>query len=196
MWFTSWLVLALAVVPWSSLQQGRARPEQRVQVQVIPGGTMLVRDIVGDYSQHARVFLELMAVRDANYVAAGDCFGIYPIDPDAVESPSDLKWRVGIRVDAKGGGQLRAPRAPYKLERLAAVEAAVLETNLKDAAVDGLAISRWLPENGYVQTGPTRMEYHVYDGGPMLIPARIVVPIKKRRSGLSLPPVLVVRQGF
>ena len=119
---------------------------------------MLVRDIVGDYSQHPKVFVEMMTVRDANYVAAGDCFGIYPMDPDAVESSTSLRWRIGVRVDAKDGGQLKAPRAPYKLERLPAFEAAVLETNVRDAAVDGLAMLRWLPENGYVQNGPTRME--------------------------------------
>lgn len=150
---------------------------------------MLVRDVVGDYSQHPKVFLEMMTVRDANYVAAGDCFGIYPTDPDTVESTTTLRWRVGVRVEARDGGQLRAPRAPYKLERLAATEAAILETTVKDAALDGLAMLRWLPENGYVQNGPTRMEYHTHDGNPTLIPARIVVPIKKRKSGLLLPPV-------
>ena len=185
----SWFVLALAVIPWGALQTGRARPEQRVQVRTMPGGMMLVRDVVGDYSQHPKIFLEMMAVRDTNYVAVGDCFGIYPTDPDTLESTATLRWRVGVRVAPEDAGQLKSPKAPYRLERLAAVEAAVLETNVKDAAIDGLAILRWLPENGYVQIGHTRMEYHTHEGNPMLIPARIVVPIKKRSSGLRLPPV-------
>jgi len=184
----SWLVLAFTVIPWGGLQTGRARPEERVQVRTMPGGTMLVRDVVGDYRQHPKIFLEMMAVRDANYVAAGDCFGIYPTDPDTLESTATLRWRVGVRVAPKDSGQLRTPKAPYRLERLAPVEAAVLETTVKDAAIDGLAILRWLPENGYVQIGPTRMEYQSHEGSPMLIPARIVVPIKKRSSGLKLPP--------
>lgn len=154
---------------------------------------MLVRDVAGDYGQHPQVFLDLMAVRDAHYVSAGDCFGIYPMDPDAVDAPAALRWRAGVRVDARGGGQLRAPKAPYRLERLAPVEAAVIETSVKDAAIDGLAILRWLPENGYVQVGPTRMEYRTREGNPMLIPARIVVPIKKRKSGLLLPQVSPAR---
>lgn len=64
---------------------------------------MLVRDVVGDYSQHTKVFLEMMTLRDANYVAAGDCFGIDPTDPDTVESSTALRWRVGVRVEAKDG---------------------------------------------------------------------------------------------
>ncbi len=151
---------------------------------------MLVREVVGDFSQHPKVFAEMMAVRDSNYVAIGNCFGIYPVDPDTVESSTALRWSVGVRVEAKDGGQLQVPRAPYKLERLPAVEAAVLETNVTDAAIDGLAMLRWLPEHGYVQSGSTRMEYLSHEGNPMLIPARIVVPIKKRKSGLLLPRVV------
>ena len=187
MWSTSWLVFVLLVIPSQSVQPARVRPEQRVQVQTVPGGMMLVRDVVGDYSRHPEVFRDMMAVRDANYVAVGDCFGIYPMDPDMVDSATTLRWRVGVRVESSNGGQLKRPKAPYRLERLAAVEAAVLETNVKDAAIDGLAMLRWLPENGYVQVGPTRMEYHTHAGNPMLIPARIVVPVRKRKSGLLLP---------
>ena len=129
-----------------------------------------------------------MAVRDAGYIGVGDCFGIYPMDPDAVASPAALRWRVGVRVSAKPGQRLQAPKPPYKLERLPATQAAVLETRVDTAATDGLALLRWMPENGYVQTGPTRMEYLAHDGNPLLIPARIIVPIKKRPSGLLLPP--------
>ena len=42
--------------------KGRVRPERKARVQGIPGGMMLVRDVVGDYSQHPKVFAEMMRV--------------------------------------------------------------------------------------------------------------------------------------
>lgn len=189
MWRATTVALALMVAQVGSSGQGQTiRPETAARVQTVPGGMMLVRDVTGDYRQHPRVFAEMMRLRDADYVAVGDCFGIYPVDPDTVTSPADLRWRVGVRVVAKDGGRLRKPPAPYRLETLPTVEAAVLATTVKSAALDGLSLLRWLPEHGYVQVSPTRMEYQGHEGDPMLLPARIIVPIKKRVSGLVLPP--------
>jgi hypothetical protein len=187
----AWLAVvfvAASAVATPVQQPGGSNPDARITVESQPGGTMLVRDVRGDYRQHPTVFKELMAVRDASYMGVGDCFGIYPMDPDAVESPSELRWRVGVRVAAKAGRALVTPKAPYKLETLRATEAAVLRTSVESAPIDGLAFLRWLPENGYVQIMPTRMEYLSHDGNPMLIPSKIVVPVKKRPSGLVLAP--------
>ena len=182
--------LIVSAVSIGALQEPgqRTAPDSRVRVDTIASGMMLVRDVQGDYRQHTVVFRELMAMRDAGYIGVGDCFGIYPMDPDAVESTAALRWRVGVRVSAKPGQRLQAPKPPYKLERFPATQAAVLETRVDTAATDGLALLRWMPENGYVQTGPTRMEYLSHDGNPLLIPARIIVPIRRRPSGLLLPP--------
>jgi hypothetical protein len=168
--------------------QQPARADARVRIEQISGGTILVRDVTGDYSQHPQVFQALMSVRDKQYVGVGDCFGVYPVDPDAVASPQDLKWRVGVRVrPPTAAAPLATPVAPYKLESMPDVEAAVLETNVKNAGVDGLAITRWILEHGYVQVGPTRMEYLSHVGELMLIPTKIIVPVRKRSRALVLP---------
>jgi hypothetical protein len=44
----------------------------------------------------------------------------------------------------------------------------------------------WAPQNGYVQTGPTRMEYLSHEGTPTEMRVKIIVPVKKRESGLKL----------
>lgn len=163
-------------------------PEARVRILQVSGGSALLRNVTGDYSQHPAVFAELFRVRDRQYLPVGDCFGIYPIDPDTVESSGSLAWQIGVRVVSKDSARLAKPPAPYRIAQLPDVEAAVLETTVQNAAVDGLSILRWLPEHGYVQSGPTRMEYLTHEGSPMLIPARIIVPIKKRKTGLVLPP--------
>ena len=148
---------------------------------------MLIRDVTGDYRQHPKVLAELMRIRDSRYQGSGDLFGIYATDPDSLDTTDTLKWQVGVLVNSRNSARLNKPPAPYRLERIRPMEAAVLDTNVQNAAIDGLSLLRWLPEHGYVQVGPTRMEYLMHTGNPMLNPTRIVVPIKKRKSGLVLP---------
>jgi len=62
----------------------------RVVVRNIPGALMLYRDVIGSYDQHAKVARELMEYVGKNYCAVGDCFGVYPIDPDAVKTKETL----------------------------------------------------------------------------------------------------------
>ena len=45
---------------------------------------------------------------------------------------------------------------------------------------------RWIIEHGFVQIAPTRMQYLTHKGDSMKIKTRIIVPIKRRNSGLSL----------
>lgn len=162
--------------------------EDRIQIQQIPSMTIVYREVVGDYSLHPKVFAEMMAYTQKRFVPVGTCFGIYPIDPDSVDSPAKLKWEVGVAVARPAGSKpnLPAAKAPYQLKELSATQAAVLETDVADAGKDGLAMFRWIIEHGFVQTAPTRMEYITHQGDPMEIKARIIVPIKKRYSGLSL----------
>jgi pimeloyl-ACP methyl ester carboxylesterase len=168
--------------------QDTKSPDDRIHVERIDGGTTLMRDIAGDYSQHPKVFIALMAVRDRLFTPVGACFGIYPQDPDAVESPAELHWEIGVRVSPRAAAKkLTAPPKPYRIAKLPAIDAAVIETNVQTAAIDGLAMFRWMAEHGYVQVAPTRIEYLSHEGSPMLLPVKIIVPVKKRRSGLTLP---------
>jgi DNA gyrase inhibitor GyrI len=161
--------------------------EDQIRVEEIPSITIVYREVVGDYSLHPKVFLEMMAYSQKRFSPVGACFGIYPIDPDAVESPAQLKWEVGVAVaHPESGKVLPSPTAPYRLKELPATQAAVLETEVENAGKDGLAMFRWVVENGFVQIAPTRMEYLMHTGDPAKIRTRIVIPIKKRKSGLSL----------
>ncbi len=163
-------------------------PDDRIHIERVSGGQALIRDVRGSYAQHPKMFAELMALREKLFAAVGACFGIYPDDPDAVENASDLHWQIGVRVAPAARGQkLAIPPRPYRLASLADVEAAVIETNVKTAGIDGLAMFRWMAEHGYVQTAPTRIEYLSHDGDAMLLPVKIVVPVRKRPSGLTLP---------
>jgi DNA gyrase inhibitor GyrI len=167
--------------------------EDQIRVEEIPSMTIVYREVAGDYSLHPKVFLEMMEYSQKRFSPVGACFGIYPIDPDSVESPAQLKWEVGVAVahpeNGIGGKVLPSPTAPYRLKELPATQAAVLETDVENAGKDGLAMFRWVVEHGFVQIAPTRMEYVTHAGDPAKIKTRIVIPIKKRRSGLSLLPI-------
>lgn len=179
------LVFLLAMCPVHGQQQGQF--DARISVQRVSGGTILVRDVAGSYARHPEVFAELMRHRDQFYRGVGDCFGVYPMDPDAIAADEMLRWRVGVRVAPLNAGDVvrRAPRG-YRIERMPDTDAAVIETDVQRAAMDGLSVIRWMAENGYVQVGPTRLEYRTHEGNPQLIPARIIVPVKARASGLKL----------
>jgi hypothetical protein len=178
-----------AVLSAHGLAQGTQRPDDRIHLEHITGGTALMRDVAGDYAQHPQVFAELLTLRDRLFTPVGACFGIYPDDPDVVETKSQLKWQIGVRVEPKqAGASLAKPPVPWRLSKLPDVEAAVIETDVQTAGLDGLAMSRWMAEHGYAQLAPTRIEYLSHEGNPMLLPVRIIVPVIKRRSGLVLPP--------
>jgi hypothetical protein len=174
--------------------------ESRIRIEKIPASVMMYQDVSGDYSQHEKFFSEIM--RDgrryaaAAGLAAGNCVGIYFIDPDTVTNPAELKWQVGIYVAAREANSFRGdmpvqkPQAPYKLKRLPETLAAVLVTDVRNSPFDGSSMYRWMRENGYVQTAPTRME-SITDSptdDPHDIPVRIIIPVVERKSGLRLPP--------
>lgn len=191
--------------PASQTAMGRS-----VRLQKFPATWALVRDVKGSYGRHEVVFREMMQYVGENYRALGDCFGIYPMDPDAVKQ-GELSWQVGVRIVSGkplGFGErvefsdgamraamnlkadrrkLKAPAAPYRIVLLEAAEAAVVESTVADSAKDGLAMFRWMAENARVQVVPTRMEYLSHEGAPNQIKTRIIVPVEKRASGLSVP---------
>jgi hypothetical protein len=162
--------------------------------------------VSGDYSQHVRVFTQLMEyaprfARLAGMAAGGDCFGIYPMDPDTVINPANLKWQVGVGMTQAGPGDdgdgllqpplprlpTRKPAAPYRMTRLPAVKVATIMSDVKYSEFDGMTVERWMLENGYVQNAPTRMVYLAHTGDPHDIPVRIMIPVVERASGVKLP---------
>jgi GyrI-like small molecule binding protein len=181
----------------------------KVEISRISSAIVIYREVTGPYSQHPVVFEQLMQYVGKNYRAVGACFGIYPNDPDAVKA-ADLRWEIGVRVlpgEPLGYGKnlpveqlpemsdvqlrktvrrMKQPDAPYKLKILSSTTAAIVDSTVASAAQDGLAMIPWAPKNGYVQTGPTRMEYLSHEGPPSEIKVKIVVPMKKRASGLKL----------
>jgi DNA gyrase inhibitor GyrI len=195
---------ALALLCSPLAQEAATHPE--VKVVKIRASVAVVRTVRGSYSQSPKVMEEMMRYVHTNFRAVGDCFGIYPDDPDKVAA-ADLKWTVGVRVttgEPMGYGhtasmkeiegkdpaaiqkQLKAPKQPYSISLIPGGEVAVIQTSVRNAGKDGLYMFKWMAENGYVQIHPTRMEYLSHKGPPMQIPVRIVVPVKKRASGLKL----------
>jgi hypothetical protein len=79
---------------------------------------------------------------------------------------------------------MKQPESPYKLMILRESSAALVDSTVAHAAQDGLAMFPWMAKNGYVQVGPTRMEYHSHEGSPSEIKVTIIVPVKERASGL------------
>jgi hypothetical protein len=202
-------LLVLSLLGVSGAQEKEGAAQLKVQVLRIPAAIMISREMTGPYTQHPAAFAQLMEYIGRNYRAVGACFGIYPDDPDAVKA-SELRWEIGVRVipgEPLGFGnnlpieqlpamsevqlrktleRMRQPEAPYKLKILADTTAAVVDSTVAMAPQDGLAIIPWMPKNGYVQTGPTRMEYLSHEGSPTELKVKIIVPVKKRASGLKL----------
>ncbi|HSS18879.1 MAG TPA: winged helix-turn-helix domain-containing protein [Pyrinomonadaceae bacterium] len=183
--------------------------QKTVSVQKIPASWVLVRDVNGSYQTHPEVFQEVMKYVGSNFRAVGDAFGIYPMDPDAAK-PGTLRWQVGVRIApgkplgygnklplitsvAKSSQELDRERAhlsrpnpPYRIVLLEETEAAVVESSVEDTPKDGLSMFGWMAENGYVQVGATRMEYLTNEGSNS-ISTKIIIPIRKRPSGISVP---------
>jgi hypothetical protein len=203
------LLVACMVLPCSAQGGPQQSDELKVRVSAVPSAIVIYRDVTGPYDQHPEVFTEMMKYVGLNYRAVGACFGIYPNDPDAVRA-TQLHWQVGVRVEPGrplGYGNsvpieqypvisktqleaslrtMKQPDAPYKLMILTETNAAQVESTVAAASKDGLAMFPWMAKNGYVQIGPTRMEYHSHEGSPSEIKVTIIVPVKERPSGLRL----------
>jgi hypothetical protein len=81
---------------------------------------------------------------------------------------------------------MKQPQSPYGLKILPKTNAAVVDSTVSAAAQDGLAMFPWMATNGYVQVGATRMEYLSHEGPPSEMRVTIIVPVKRRPSGLRL----------
>jgi hypothetical protein len=179
-----------------------------VKIVTITGAIVIFREVTGPYSQHPLVLQQLMEYVGKSYAAVGACFGVYPLDPDAVDG-KDLKWQVGVRVitgKPLGYGNslpieempvmstaklrrtfrvMKRPEAPYELRMMPATTAAIIESTVGNAAHDGLDMIPWMARNGYVQTAPTRMEYLSHEGPVSDMKVRIIIPVNERATGLK-----------
>lgn len=168
---------------------------------------IICREVSGAYSLSPTYFGQLSRYADTRYRVAGGFFGIYPVDPDAVSSAGQLKWLVAQQViggTALGLGSSALPRRysaseavavlrglpparnPYKLLIIPEQTVALIRSTIGRAGMDGLSMYPWMARNGYVQVGPTRMEFLATTGSPSAIPVRIIVPIKRRPSRLKI----------
>src|ERR1700737_5316657 len=102
----SWISVLILLLASGALAEGpadrdsvpsRTATGKVVTVRTIPASWALIRDVRGDYALHPRVFEELMQYVGANFRAVGDCFGIYPTDPDATKK-ENVRWQVGVRI--------------------------------------------------------------------------------------------------
>jgi hypothetical protein len=151
-----------------------------------------------------------------------DCVASYAVDPDSTSTssaganeeavpgpPPAVEWTAHIPVPpgfvapSTKDSQLTVKDAgPYEVGDLPATLAATMFSTVGRAATDGLKFFVWMAENGYVQTGPTRMVYYQKGGTrvamaemlnasqPMinLQETKIIVPVKKRDRGNALNP--------
>jgi hypothetical protein len=184
--------------------------ERKIKFENFPATNILYLKYKGSYQQHPEAFPKLTSYVEENYRTTGTCIGFYPFDPDAVEL-KNLQWEVGLRVIpgsppqkhemqsdpfivnasanelAASISRLKTPKHPFGIKTIPAVQAVTLETIVANSAVNGLAMNAWLTINGYVQTAPTRMEFAMATTkDPMLIPVKIIIPVVKRKTGLSL----------
>lgn len=168
---------------------------------------IICREVAGPYDLSPKYFAQLSKYADERYRAAGGLLGMYPVDPDAVSSPDQLKWFVAQQViegaplglgssampqrhspleTARIRKQLQSPQGPYKLSIIPEQTVAVIRSTIGRAVSDGLSMFPWMARNGYVQIAPTRMEFLATKGKVATIPVRIIVPIKKRPSHLNI----------
>jgi len=159
---------------------GEATASPDISISSIPGGIAITRPMSGDYAQHSAAAQHLLAfVNGQPCHVAGFIFGEYPEDPGKV-GIDNVHWTIGFQItDAKHGCDVRIA-SPYVRTTLTPVTAAVLTTTLSQSQDAGFALLRWLPDSGYVQDGPTRIEYRDSSGQPNAI-IRMILPVKKRQ---------------
>ncbi len=152
-------------------------------------------------------------------IAAQDCTASYPVDPDTAVTSSEegvepgfppaVEWTAHIPVppgfqapSAKDSLLAVRDAGPYEVGDLPGTLAATMFSTVGRAPTDGLKFFVWMAENGYVQTGPTRMVYFQKGGSrvamaemlnasqPMikLQETKIIVPVAKRGRGIGLKP--------
>jgi hypothetical protein len=172
-------IVLLPVGVFLMIVGGPSTESLRVAIVAIPGGPAITRPMQGDYAQHAQAAQELRAfIGSQPCRLKGFVFGEYPDDPGKV-GMANVHWTIGFQVTDRRKDCAIRSAAPYGITDVKAVTAATITTTLYGTKEAGLALLRWLPDSGYVQDGPTRIEYLDDTGAPEST-VRLVLPIKKR----------------
>jgi hypothetical protein len=149
-----------------------------VRVEAVPRTYVLSREVSGSYSQHPAMLAELRRYTASTKAPAlGPVMGIYPMDPDVVPE-NELRWQVAVPVATSLRVEL-----PYVMTVFPPTETVSLDTTVARLEDDANFLKKWLIDNGFVQTGPTRMLFHDPDNkDPLAVKATIVYPVKRRAS--------------
>lgn len=150
-----------------------------IRVEARPATTLLVRAGRGPFSGHAIEFARLRDFASERSIPMRDVVGVYPDDPDVV-GIEKLSWQIGFTIDPARGESTKGLDSPFQVVDLPAGDAAVIDSTLGHSHVEGIRLLAWLPYSGYVQVGPTRIEYSRWTADPSA-PVRIVVPVRKRK---------------
>lgn len=153
------------------------RAESDIRVVQAVAFDAYVRPMVGDYAQHARAIRQLYDDVDDACTSHGLIFGEYPQDPSIV-GMENVQWRLGVTIPPSA--QCTLPRSTdVSRATIPPSLAATIMSTLGRSFQDGRRLLRWVPESGYAQSGPTRMEYLARAEHPDT-PVRIVVPVTRR----------------
>ena len=152
-------------------------PGPDVTIKSLPRSTAIVRQMTGSYAQHSDAAHALLKLVSEKCATRGHVYGEYPEDPGAV-GMENVHWNLGYEMAANDPCMSSLPKL-YRVAVLPPTYAAVLTTTIAKTQEDGLAIAKWLPDSGYVQSAPTRIEYLDESGAPDSA-VQIVMPVKKR----------------
>jgi hypothetical protein len=231
---SSWVVLGvLAIATFAAgvvaQEQKPARPgsEARrkvpIRIQQLPARSVMVRRATGSYEQHPSLIQETLGqARRAgvNKPPQGSLIGIYPMDPDAVDSPKDLEWYLAVEAPP-GTVKAKMPVSPGMLPTNLRADFGTLEAKFATvarpsgqdvylmAALDpglaitaeasyeaipavGLAMKEYMFRSGWVQVAPTRNVLIAGDPAtPVDDKVQIVFPVRRRNVELPVSSLAV-----
>lgn len=154
----------------------------KMSIEELQEATMVISEVEGSFQQHPEIIENLRSYLQRQGIAAKNCVGIYPEDPDAVPA-SELNWKVGFELTRD---DIQIDANEYKVETIPGGTALVVESSVKNSAIHGLYCKVWLLEHNYVQTQPTRMIYHFDSQNPEEQSTTIIFPIVKRTRDIPV----------
>lgn len=153
-----------------------------VDVRSLEASRILEREMVGSFEQHPVLLDQISTVLESSGMRPnGDPLGIYPEDPEVV-GMDDVRWSIAVPIE----GDLEASGVDgWRVRVLPPVTALVASTSVAESHSVGLALKIWTLNEGYVQTGPTRMRFRTpIRHEPQSDFVDIIFPVVKR----SEPP--------
>ena len=136
-------------------------------------------ETVGPYEQIPAKMNELMQLlQKQNVMMLGAPLGIYYNSPDQVK-PEELKWELGVPVDAMIAVQAPLKRVEFSYPKVAEI---IHRGPYASSAASYVKLFAFIGDNGYAVTGPVMETY--YDDPAMVKPedlrTLITVPVVKK----------------